>query len=251
MWCNAVVASRESQRRKECFDTVADAYEQFRPSPPREVVDAIVELADVHEGSRVLEIDCGTGQLSVPLAELGVDLVAVELGAQLAARAKRNLEQFPHARLDIGAFEHWPLPASTFDVVIAANAFHWLDPQVRLSKSVRALRPGGCLTVLHVHHVRGGTPGFFADTQRSYAKWGMSDDPSFQPPLPSRTPAMYPELEDRPEFSAVRRRYFEIPMQYTTASYVGWLTTDSLVNTLDEPARGGFLRDIGTLIDAK
>ena len=62
---------------------------------------------------------------------------------------------------------------------------------------------------------------------------------------------MYPELENRPEFSHVVRRRFEIPKAYSAASYIGWLTTDSLVNTLDEESRRGFLHDIEQLIDAK
>src|SRR5262249_40196206 len=121
--------------------------------------------------------------------------------------------------------------------------------EVRFSKSAQALRPGGFLTILHVHHVRGGTPGFFADTQRYYAEWGMSNDPDFQLPEPS-TPQSYPELESRPEFASVERRRFEIPMRYTTDAYVGWLTTDSLVNTLDDEPRLGFLKDIRRLIDS-
>jgi len=245
------VASRETERSKDSFDAVAVNYDLFRPAPPRQVRDAIITLSNLHPGSRVLEIGCGTGQLSVPLAELGVDLVAVELGPRLASLASRNLKQFHNARVEVAAFEDWPLPQERFDAVVAASAFHWLDPDVRFAKSAEALHPGGFLTILHVHHVRGGTPGFFADTQRYYTKWGMSDDPNFQPPTPDNTPTMYPELEALSEFSSVQHRRFEIPMNYSTAAYTGWLSTDSLVNTLDDQARRGFLHDIEQLIDTK
>jgi hypothetical protein len=40
-------------------------------------------------------------------------------------------------------------------------------------------------------------------------------------------------------------------MTYSTESYVGWLRTDSLVNTLDDTSRRGFLQDIETLIESK
>jgi SAM-dependent methyltransferase len=246
-----VVTSREAERSKESFDAVADSYDLYRPTPPREVVDAVIALAHLHDGSRVLEVGCGTGQLSVPLAEYGVDLVAVELGRRLAALARRNLERFPKARVETAAFEDWPLPTQKFDAVLAASAFHWLDPNVRLSKAAEALHPGGFLTILHLHHVRGGTVGFFADTQRYYTQWGMSDDPTFQPPAPDDTPTMYPELDEYAAFSSVERRRFEIPMTYSAAIYVGWLTTDSLVNTLDDESRRGFLQDIEKLIESK
>jgi SAM-dependent methyltransferase len=238
-------------RRRESFDAVADAYSLYRPPPPIEVVDAVIALSKLRPGSRVLEIGCGTGQLSVPLAKHGVDLVSIELGSHLAMHARRNLAEFTNARVEVCAFEEWQLPMNKFDAVVCASAFHWLDPAVRYSKSAEALRPEGCLTILHVRHVRGGTPGFFEDTQPYYMRWGLSDDPFFQPAAPADVPTMFPELDELPEFSAVERQYFEIPMRHSTASYVGWLRTDSLVNSLDDERRRGFLEDIEQLIDSK
>ena len=86
-------------RRKESFDQVADAYAEFRPAPPRDVIDAIVTASTLRRGSRVLEIGSGTGQLSVPLAQLDIELVAIELGPHLAALAERNLQRFPNAQV--------------------------------------------------------------------------------------------------------------------------------------------------------
>ena len=245
------MSSNESLRRKESFDAVADAYDSYRSPPPPEVIAAIVRASKLREGSNVLEIGCGTGQLSVALAEHGVTLTAIELGPRLAARARQNLARFPDVRIDISSFEAWPLPSDKFDAVVCASAFHWLDPQVRAAKSAAALRPGGFLTILNVHHVSGSTPGFFADTQPLYVKWGMSDDPTYQLPAANEVPAMYEELDSLPEFCSVERHCFEIPMRHTTTSYVGWLTTDSLVNTLDAESKSGFLHDIGQLIESR
>ncbi len=185
----------------------------------------------------------------VPLAQHGAELVAVEIGRNLGALARRNLADFPTTRVEIGGFEEWPLPPDPFDAVVSASALHWIDPSVRFSKPARALKPGGVLVVVHVHHVKGGTPGFFGDTQPFYLRWGLSDDPSFEPPAPKDAPIMYAELEDQPEFGAVQRHRFEIPRRHTTDSYVGWLKTDSLVSSLDPESRQGFLNDIETLID--
>jgi hypothetical protein len=62
---------------------------------------------------------------------------------------------------------------------------------------------------------------------------------------------MYPDLDQRPEFRLVRRQRFEIPRQFTTETYVGWLMTDSLVSSIEDDARQGFLNDIEHLVDAK
>jgi SAM-dependent methyltransferase len=238
-------------RRRESFDEAAEDYNRWRGGYPEEVVEDVLGCARVESSSRVLEIGCGTGQLSVPLAKRGIDLVAVEVGPNLAALARHNLAQFPTARVETAAFEDWPLPPEPFDAVVVANAFHWLDPELRFSKSASALRPGGYLTIGHAHHVRGGTPGFFDETQRYYVKWGLNDDPSFQLPRVSEVPAKYPELERRPEFGVVQRHRLEIPRQHNAESYVGWLKTDSLVATLDRDARDGFLGEIAGLIQTK
>ena len=238
-------------RRRESFDEAAEDYNRWRAGYPEEVVEDLLSCAHIESSGRILEVGCGTGQLSVPLANRGIDLVAVEAGPNLAALARQNLARFPNARVETAAFEDWPLPPEPFDAVVVANAFHWLDPDARFSKSARGLRLGGYLTIGHAHHVRGGTPGFFDESQRYYRKWGLSDDPFFQIPSGSEAPIMYPELDGRPEFGVVQRHRFEILRQHDTESYVGWLKTDSLVATLGHDARDGFLNDIANLIETK
>lgn len=215
------------------------------------MIASLIQDAGIRADSRVLEIGCGTGQLSVPIAKQGAELVALEMGINLAQFARTNLSAYRNARVEVTTFEEWPLPSEPFDAVVCANAFHWIDPEVRFSKSAHALAPCGTLTIGHAHHVRGGTPGFFEDTQPLYLKWGLSDDPSFQLPAPADAPTMYPELATRTEFRAVRRHRYEITQQHTTESYVGWLRTDSLISTLVEPSRSNFFDDIATLIEDK
>jgi SAM-dependent methyltransferase len=244
------VASFDQRRRKESFDSAAAYYHQFRPRYPDEVVNALVGMTGITAGTRVLEIACGTGQLSVPLASCGVELTAVELGPNLAEIARQNLSGWPSASVQVGAFEDWPLPEEPFDVVVCATAFHWLDPDVRFVKSAQALRPGGALGIVHTHHVKGGTPGYIAASEPYYVKWGLSQDPFFEPTAPADAPEIYPEIKELPEFASVERRRLELPYDFTTESYVGMLKTDSLVLGLDEVAREGFVEDIGELIDS-
>jgi SAM-dependent methyltransferase len=238
-------------RLRECFDAAASDYARYRSSYPDEVVEDLFSSSGLRPGSRVLEVGCGTGQLTAPLAQHGTDLVAIELGPNLATIARRNLAGFPQVRVEISGFEEWPLPAAAFDAVVFASSLHWIDPSVRFTKPARALKAGGVLIVIHVHHVKGGTPGFFGDTQPIYRRWGLSHDPFFEPPASADAPLMYPELEDRLEFGEVRRHRFEIPRRHTTESYVGGLKTDSLVLTLDLQRRQAFLSDIQELVATK
>lgn len=206
-------------------------------------------MTHIDSGSRVLEIACGTGQLSVPIAERGATLMAVGLGPALAAIARRHLSRFPAAMVEVGKFEDWPVPAQLFDAVVRVNAFHWLDPPIRFAKSAQLLRPDGVFTIVHPHHVTGGTAEFSSAMQPYYVKWGLSDTPTFEAPDPADLPPMYPELDQLAPFTDVRRHRFECLVRYSSESYVGLLHTDSLVLSLDASAREGFLNDIGQLID--
>jgi len=237
--------------RAESFDGAAVDYDAFRLPYPTEVVQLVVSAGHLSEASRVLEVGCGTGQLSMDLARRGCELVAVEMGPNLARLAQKNLAPFPRARVEVATFEAWSPPQAKFDAVVCAAAFRWLDPDLRFTKSAEALHPGGPLIIVHVHHVRGGTSGFFEDTQPIYMKWGLSDDPFFQPPWATELSPMYPELDHLAEYGSVQRHRVEIPRTLSATSYVGWLKTDSLVLSLSPKLRQRFLNDIAHLIESK
>src|SRR5215204_4640687 len=142
----------EAGRLRVTFDEDAERYDRARPGYPAAVFEDLLALTELGPGARVLEIGCGTGQATVPLAERGCRIVAVELGAELAAVARRNLARFPDVEVVTGAFEDWPLPPEPFDLVLSATAFHWIDPGVRVVKSAEALRPGGTLATIATYH---------------------------------------------------------------------------------------------------
>jgi SAM-dependent methyltransferase len=207
-------------------------------------------LAGIGPGSRVLEIGPGTGQATLPLAERGCRVVAVELGADLAAVARRNLARFPAVEVVTAAFEGWPLPSEPFDLVLAASAFHWVDPAVRVVKAADALRPGGTLATVTAHHVAGGDEAFFAEVQRCYGRWNPATPADW---TPLRAAADIPQLQRRARpLRTVRSGDVPPPrvgVSYTTASYVDLLLTYSGHRALDPPAQAGLLDCIATLID--
>jgi SAM-dependent methyltransferase len=223
---------------RETFEQDPELYDRVRPGYPAELFDDLARLAP---GSRVLEIGCGTGQATVALARRGYEIVAVELGAGLAAVARRNLAAFPAVTVVNADFESWPLPGEPFDIVFAATSFHWIDPDVRMRKSAAALRPGGALAVVSTHHVAGGTERFFADVQRCYERWDPDTPPGLRLPAAAEVPRA--ELE-----SAVFRRYAH-EHAYSTEEYRDLLLSYSGHRALEAAARRGLLACITGLID--
>jgi SAM-dependent methyltransferase len=232
------------------FDAISDLYDRVRPGYPAALLDDLATAAGLGPGSRVLEIGPGTGQLTVPLAERGYRVVAVELGADLAAAARRNLRRCPGAEVVTADFDRWPLPAEPFDLVIAATAFHWLDPDTRMDRTADALRPGGTLAVIGTHHIAGGTPGFFAEVQDCYLRF----DPETTPPGLTLQPAAEITADDAEaarsgRFIRTDVRGYEWEQAYTTAEYLDVLRTYSSTLILPATTADGLLGCIGSLID--
>jgi len=134
---------------KVAFNDVANDYDCYRPSYPDEAITAMVALSEIGPKSRLLEVGCGTGQATGPLAARGFEIDAVELGPNLAAVAIRKLALWPRVRVMVGAYEDYEPLAGDYDLIYSAQAFHWVDPSVRLQKSARLLRQKGCLALLY------------------------------------------------------------------------------------------------------
>lgn len=247
-WWGVRVDRREALRTT--FDAVAERYDAVRPGYPAATVDDLVELAGLRPGDRVLEIGCGTGQLARPMVRRGLAVTAVELGAELAAVARRELAG--SAEVVVGAFEDVPLDDDAFDLVVAATSLHWIDPAVRLAKPARILRPGGALAVVSTEHVAGGTEPFFADAQGCYERWDPENTPPGLRLTPAaRVPSAHPELAGSPLFAPVGRRRYEWDAEYPTARYRALLLTYSNHLAMPAPARAGLLDCIGSLIDTR
>jgi SAM-dependent methyltransferase len=241
----------ERVRLRETFDAAAERYDRARPGYPAAMFDDLADLAGVGPGCRVLEIGSGTGQATVPLAQRGCQVIAVELGASLAAVARRNLARFPAVAVVVSAFEDWPLPAEPFDVVITAMAWHWLDPAVRMAKAAAALRPGGALAVISTHHVAGGEEEFFAQVQACYERWDPATPPGLRLPTAAQIPRRSDEFDRPDRFGMVVVRRYEWEVSYTTAAYLQVLSTYSGHIALAPDARDGLFDCVAGLIDGR
>ena len=70
------------------------------------------------------------------------------------------------------------MPPEPFDVVLAATAFHWIDPAVRVVKAAEALRPGGALATVATHVAGGRDDAFFAEVQACCEALGLTPRPA-------------------------------------------------------------------------
>ncbi|MEJ2131438.1 MAG: class I SAM-dependent methyltransferase [Gammaproteobacteria bacterium] len=124
--------------------------------------------ADVQSGARVLEIGCGTGNLTLLLKRMhaDVEVVGLDPDPKALARARRKAERARlDVRLDQGFSQELPYPDASFDRVLSSFMFHHLDAPTKsatLREVRRVLVPGGSLHLLDfAGHGHGRLAGLF------------------------------------------------------------------------------------------
>jgi ubiquinone/menaquinone biosynthesis C-methylase UbiE len=119
------------------------------------VYDTLVAQAELAAGLRVLEIGCGTGNVTtrVKRAELGADVVGTDPDPLALARAQRKARGMAGIRFERAYAQELPFADGEFDRVLSSMMLHHLDDDVKagaLAEVHRVLRPGGRLHIVDI-----------------------------------------------------------------------------------------------------
>lgn len=101
---------------------------------------SLLELLEPRAGERILDLGCGTGQLTRDLASLGAQVTGIDSSPQMIEQARRN---FPAIPFEVASAVDFRLD-QTFDAVFSNAVLHWVrDHDAAVESIARALRPGG------------------------------------------------------------------------------------------------------------
>jgi ubiquinone/menaquinone biosynthesis C-methylase UbiE len=144
------------------FNRMADVYDA-RPDYPVELIDAIAELAG-SVGKRIGDLGAGIGHLAIPLAERGFEVTAIEPARAMLDRLEATaVERGASVRSLHAAAEALPVEAKSFDVILIADALHFIDSELAAREIARVLVHRGLLIVVTCE--LGDTP-FMRDVAR-------------------------------------------------------------------------------------
>ena len=124
----------------------------------------LIDQAELAAGQRVLEIGCGTGNLTIRAkrAHPDVELVGSDPDPLALARARRKARYLAGIRFERGYSQQLPYPDGSFDRVFSALMLHHLDADTKTATAaevLRVLRPGGRLHLVdftgHAHGMHG------------------------------------------------------------------------------------------------
>lgn len=229
------------------FDQVANVYRAARPDYPDALIDDVVSYADLRLDDKVLEVGCGTGQATKGFAKRGFPILATDPGPEMLRGARESLTDFGNIEFLETTFEALPVSRATFRLIIAAQSWHWVTPEVRFSKAAEMLSRDGVLAVFG--HVPVGLPTPLLDQfkeiyLRQIGKWGPPPESWYLPTGPFEGWFYQSRL-----FGPVEHKCYPWKWQHTTSSYTDYLRTRSDHRMMEPAKRGEVLGAIGKAID--
>lgn len=155
---------------KNTFNDVVDVYDKARPTYPQELLDDVLQFANLSIFERGLEVGAGTGQATDLFLNRINELDIVEVGdkqVQYLDEKYGNKNVFVHKAY----FEDYSA-TEKYDVIYSATAFHWVDATIGYPKAWNMLKNGGVMAAFwHMSSVTYRDYGIFAGLNKIKRKY--------------------------------------------------------------------------------
>lgn len=230
----------------ESFGVDAQRYDQARPGYPDTLVTQIVTGSP---GSDVLDVGCGTGIAARQFQAASCTVLGIEPDARMADFARaRGLQ------VEVATFEAWQPAGRTFDAVIAAQSWHWVEPVAGVMKAARVLRPGGRLAIFgHAYEPPTEVAEPFAAAYRRAAPDSPFNGQPARRPL-GLYQAAYAKFADKiretEQFNAPEQWRFDWEQSYTRDQWLDLLPTTGGLTQLRPDQLAQILDAVGSAIDS-
>jgi 2-polyprenyl-3-methyl-5-hydroxy-6-metoxy-1,4-benzoquinol methylase len=155
-------AQRAAHRQRRVWSGRVATWDQHGSAGLTTVTTALLQAAGARPGILVVDLGCGTGQISLPLAREGAQVLAVDVSPAMASQLRATARRQRMTNLEVLALpiEELVLPAESVDLIVSSYALHHLrDPdKARLvSAACEWLRPGGRLVIADMMFGRGAS----------------------------------------------------------------------------------------------
>ena len=126
------------------FSDKAENYTKYRPLYPNTVIDKILEnFASINQ-ILAADIGAGTGIAARQLADIGVNVIAIEPNSAMREAAEKH----QNVEWKSGSAEETNLPDASVDLITCFQSFHWFNPQATLIEFRRILKQQGRLAIV-------------------------------------------------------------------------------------------------------
>jgi len=231
----------------ESFGIDVTGYDQARPPYPADLVERIAGRSDDHR-PEVLDVGCGTGIAARQFQGAGCAVLGIEPDERMAAYAReRGLE------VEVSTFETWEPVGRVFDVVTAAQSWHWVDPAIGVPKAASVLFPGGRLAIFgHVFEPPEAIANAAAEAYRRVVPDSPFDSQGRRPLELYQTgyARTAESISASDAFESVEQWRFDWTRHYTREEWLALMPTTGSLTQLSAEQRSEILDAAAAAIDA-
>jgi SAM-dependent methyltransferase len=231
----------ENRRRAVSFGDDAERYDRARPRYP----DALYELLLAEPAPRVLDVGCGTGIAARELQARGCSVLGVEPDARMA-----RFGQDHGLDVEVAAFEDWEPGARRFDLLVSAQAWHWVEPLRGGACAVHALVPGGRAAMFWNIGAPDGAVGEALQAVYRRLEPQLVDTTVLMGHPAERLDNARRSLTTGGLFGELQEHALTWERVYPTALWCEHLSTHSDYLTMPEPRRAALMNAVAEAIDA-
>ncbi len=133
-------------KESEMFNQAAEYYDKYRPGYPEDIIASLISVTGISEGSDLLEIGCGSGKATEQLIGNGFNILGIDPGEDLVSIGN---ERFKNENVNFvkGRFEEYDFEHKKFDVIYAAQSFHWVPQPIGYQKCADILKDNSYLAL--------------------------------------------------------------------------------------------------------
>jgi SAM-dependent methyltransferase len=231
----------QKRDRADSFGAQAEQYDRVRPGYPPTMVDFLLS-----DGPRtVLDVGCGTGIASRLFIDRGCDVLGLEPDARMAEVARQH-----GLTVEEGTIEGYDFGGRQFDLLVAGQSWHWVEPVAGARKAAAVLRPSSRIGLFWNQANTG--PEVRDAIQEAYDRQAPELGRN-SVLLGMRGDELYTTIGDslsaEGSFEQVTVETFQHSYTYTTEEWLELTVTHSDHRTLPEDQLGALLADLRTMID--
>ncbi|PSP68227.1 SAM-dependent methyltransferase [Halobacteriales archaeon QH_8_67_27] len=144
------MAVQDKTRARIFYKYLSKVYDQINPFIwNEEMRTEALDLLDIEEGDRVLDVGCGTGFATEGLLERTENVYGLDQSVHQMEKAWQKFGKRDRVRFYRGDAERLPFENDTFDIVWSSGSIeYWPDPVAALVECRRIAKPGGQVLIV-------------------------------------------------------------------------------------------------------
>lgn len=159
----------------DLFSGTAEYYAQYRVPYPQDLIDDLCKRTGVTGDGKLLDLACGPGRVTLPLATYFGEVWAIDLEPDMIAVAKGEAERLGigHVKWLVGRAEDVEAVPESFELITIGEAFHRLNQRTIPELALGWLIPGQCLVTLGCNSMKGGKEPWQEIVREVFNKWAV------------------------------------------------------------------------------